>query len=63
MAKYTRRADGRVQTEVKINGKRVFFYGKTDKEVQAKLIAYTKQQEEGPLFADIADEWWQQVAR
>lgn len=60
MAKYTRRADGRVQTEVKINGKRVFFYGKTDKEVQAKLIAYTKQQEEGSLFADIADEWWQQ---
>lgn len=60
MPKYTRRADGRVQTEVKINGKRIFFYGKTDKEVQAKLIAFTEQQTEGPLFSDVADEWWQQ---
>ena len=60
MAKYTRRSDGRVQTEIKIDGKRVFFYGKTDKEVQAKLLAYTRQQTEGPLFAEVAEEWWTQ---
>lgn len=60
MAKYTRRADGRVQTEVKIDGKRVFFYGKTDKEVQAKLLAYRQTQTEGPLFEEVAAEWWEQ---
>lgn len=58
MPKYTKRADGRYQTEVKENGKRIFFYGKTTNEVQRKLLAHREKQDDGKFFAEITEEWW-----
>lgn len=58
MPKYTKRADGRYQTETKENGKRVFFYGRSANEVQRKLLAHREKQDDGPLFSEIAAEWW-----
>ena len=55
--KYTRRSDGRlVRTEV-IDGKRRFFYGKTDAECDAKYEAFIKP----PIrtLKDIAEDWWE----
>lgn len=60
MSKFTRRKDGRLQTEVKVGGRRVFFYGRSDREVKAKLIAFQKTQDEGPAFSVVAEEWWRE---
>jgi len=60
MAKLKRRADGRYQKTItdKRTGKKVFFYGKTEKELNQKILAYTGEQEKGASFQDVADSWW-----
>lgn len=60
MPKYTRRADGRYQTETKENGRRIFFYGRSANEVQRKLLAHQEKKDDGLLFAEIAGEWWEE---
>lgn len=59
MPKYTKRADGRYQTETKENGKRIFFYARSTNELQKKLLAHQAKQDDGPLFSVIATEWWE----
>lgn len=56
--KFTKRKDGRLVTSIQINGKKTFFYGKTQKEIKQKILEYQKKQELGSLFQDIAWEWW-----
>lgn len=56
----TKRKDGRWQESIIINGKRIFFYGKTKAEVLRKVRDYEIAEENGPLFATIADEWWEE---
>ena len=54
--KYTRRADGRlVRTEI-IDGKRHYFYGKTDEECDAKYEAFIRP----PVITlkTVAEAWW-----
>lgn len=63
MTKLKRRADGRYQKVIvdKRTGKKVFFYGKTEKEINQKILAYTGEQEKGKTFNDIASSWWDQA--
>ena len=57
----TRRNDGRWQTSVTVDGKRIFFCGKTKAEVNQKMLAYQAEKEHGVSFSQIADEWWEDV--
>lgn len=55
--KYYIRPDGLHETIKTINGKRVAFRGKTDAEVDKKLLAYKGEVSRGRLFEVVADEW------
>lgn len=39
-------------------GKRKYFYGKTEREVDKKIFAFKESVEEGRTFAEVAEEWW-----
>lgn len=58
MPKYTKRKDGRLQTSITVDGKRVYFYADTNREMQQKLLEYQKKADEGPMFEEVADDWW-----
>lgn len=63
MARAKARADGLIERTKTYDGKRVHFYGKTAKEVAAKIDEYERQREavkeNGSLFEDVAGEWWE----
>ena len=62
MSKIKKRADGRlVKTLTDENGKRLFFYGKTEREINKKILSYHVREEQGALFADISDAWWEEA--
>lgn len=52
-----KRSDGYLQRQITINGKRKVFYGRTERELNRKIAAYTQDVERGRLFSKIADEW------
>jgi integrase len=57
------RADGRLcktVTDPK-TGKRAFFYGATEREINQKILKHTEKAEKGRTFAEIADEWWEEA--
>lgn len=56
---FTVRADGRIQTKVKLPGmtKPKFIYGKTDAEVKRKLAEFRHEDIKGRTMAEIMDEW------
>ena len=59
----TKRADGRVvktMTDPR-TGKRVYFYGSTEREVNRKIMEYQGKVEEGRTFSEVADEWWEEA--
>lgn len=56
--KYTLRKDGRICRTETIAGKRVYFYGKSDEEVDAKFKAYIDEANKPVLMRDIIDKWW-----
>ena len=62
MPKTKTRADGLVERCRVINGKKRHFYGKTLKEVQAKIDAAIVEaavcKEKGEPFIDVADAFW-----
>lgn len=61
MAKTTqRRPDRQFVRTIKDprTGKRLYFYGKTEREVNRKLLEFTRKAELGRTFAEVADEWW-----
>lgn len=49
-----RRTDGRYRKTV--DG--VTFYAKTERELYKKIMEYEERKEDGPTFAEVADEWW-----
>jgi len=55
--KYYVRPDGLHEAIRIINGKRVPFRGRTDSEVEQKMIAYKEKEERGPLFSEVAEQW------
>ena len=62
--KYTIRADGRIVMTKTIDGKRVSFYGQTDREVESKYQAYLHTEHEPPkpnvrTFSQVAEGWWE----
>ena len=60
---FIKRADGRLQTTVidPKTGKRIYFYGKTAKELKQKILVYNQKQEKGILFTDISAYWWEEA--
>jgi integrase len=55
------RPDGLFEKKISIDGKRIAFRGKTEREVMQKMVAYeAKKTEEakGPTFKEVALEWW-----
>ena len=58
--KLTQRSDGRYQKSITDprTGKRVFFYGASEREINKKIIEYNQKVESGRKFAEIANEWW-----
>lgn len=61
--KYTLRKDGRIVMTKTIEGKRVSFYGQTDKEVEQKYENYLKAKPKKSkpkvrTFDKVAEEWW-----
>jgi integrase len=55
--KYYVRPDGLHEASRIVNGKRVVFRGRTDAEVEQKMMAYTEKEERGPLFSEVAERW------
>ncbi len=53
----SKRKDGRLQRQVTINGKRVVFYGKTERELNRKIAEYKEERKDGRLFRIVAEEW------
>lgn len=66
--KYTLRADGRIVLTKTINGKRVSFYGKSDREVEQKFKVYLEQSATNlkvskpkvRTFDEVAEIWWEE---
>lgn len=55
--KYYVRPDGLHESIRTINGKRVAFRGKSDREVDKKIAAYTQKAEAGRTYGELADQW------
>ena len=63
MPKNKKRADGRLlktMTDPR-TGKRVYFYGKTEREINRKIMEYSQKIETGRSFKEISDEWWEEA--
>ena len=58
-----KRADGRYRKAITDprTGKRVYFYGTTEREINKKILEYQLKSEKGRLFSEVADEWWSTV--
>lgn len=56
----TKRADGRMVKTITDprTGKRKYFYGFTEREINKKIMEYTTAEESGRTFAEVAEEWW-----
>lgn len=39
-------------------GKRISFYGKTEREINRKIFEYQEKERKGRLFPEAADDWW-----
>lgn len=64
MARKKTRPDGRLEKAKTYDGKLVHFYGHSQAEIKKKMEAFEqerrKMQSFGPLFDDVAAEWWEQ---
>lgn len=58
--KMYRRPDGLYEKVKTIDGKRVYFRGKTEKEVERQMLEYTERPKKGEPFATVADLWWEE---
>lgn len=56
-----KRADGRYQKKILVDGKQVFFYGKSQKEINQKIKEFYEKRETGELFETVADKWWEEI--
>ena len=55
-----KRADGRVMKSITDSrtGRRIYFYGKNEREVNQKILEYSSRAEQCRSFKEISDEWW-----
>lgn len=60
----TKREDGLWQQTITIEErgrkKKKYFYGRTKREVLEKIRNYKEAEESGPLFEEVADDWWEE---
>ena len=58
-SRYHRRKDGLLETTRtdKRTGKRVHFYGHSDREIDRQIMEYQTRMERGRLFREVAEEW------
>ena len=63
MAKSTKRSDGRLVRKItdERSGKCIYFYGSTEREINRKILDYTRKAELGRTFAEVADAWWSET--
>lgn len=56
-----KRKDGRYRKAITDprTGKRIYFYGATEREVNKKILEYEAKAERGRLFSEVAEEWWE----
>ena len=52
-----KRPDGLYEKKITLDGKRVYFRGKTEREVVKKIADYKGEAKKGPLFSDMAEQW------
>ncbi len=52
-----KRKDGRYCRQMRVDGKVISFYGRTQAEVNKKVLAYNQRKETGRLFKDVAADW------
>ena len=56
------RKDGRYQKSIiDKNGKRIYFYGASEREINKKILEYEEKQQIGRSFSEVADEWWEEA--
>ena len=62
MSGCTRRKDGRLQKAITDprTGRRVYFYGKTEREINRKVLAFSRKAEAGATFKEVAEDWWEE---
>lgn len=60
--KYTQRPDGLIVMTKTIHGKRRYFYGKSDAEVEAKYLQALQEEDDRQhrLFKTVAELWWEE---
>jgi integrase len=58
-----KRADGRCVKSIvdPRTGKRKYFYGKNEREIDRKILAYNGEVERGKTFEEVADDWWEEA--
>lgn len=56
--KMYQRPDGLYEKKITINGKRIAFRGKSEREVMQKIAAHQQREKDGALFDETAAEWW-----
>ena len=63
MPKLKKRADGRYCKSMSDpkTGKRIYFYGKSEREINSKILEYQEQCKRGRVFADVAEDWWEET--
>lgn len=52
-----KRADGRYCKQIRINGKVKSFYGRTQAEINKKILEYKEEKATGKYFSDVAEKW------
>jgi len=52
-----KRADGLYCKQIRINGKQQSFYGKTQAEINKKILSFKEKVEKGRMFEEVADDW------
>ena len=64
MPKSNKRADGRLvktMTDPRTK-KRVYFYGKTEREINRKIMEYSRRIDSGRTFLEVSEEWWEEAS-
>ena len=63
MAKLAKRPDGRCVKTITDprTGKRVYFYGKTEREINRKIMEYSQKLEMGRTFIEVSADWWDEA--
>ena len=52
-----KRADGRYCKQIRIDGKVKSFYGRTQAEINKKILEYKEEKATGKYFSDVAEKW------